>query len=482
MGSMRESSEPRIVIVGAGPCGLGAAWRLAELGHTNWTLLESAPAPGGLAASVLDPQGFTWDLGGHVLFSHYDYFDRLMDGLLGTEWVYHVREAWIRMRDRFVPYPLQNNIWQLPSSDLIACLEGLIDVLATRGPVDPAWNFEQWIRHQFGEGLARVFLLPYNEKVWAYPPSQLASSWVGERVATVDLKRILRNWAEQRQDVTWGPNNRFRFPLRGGTGAIWQALWRRLPAGKGFLQRGVTSIDTSRREVRTTDGVTLSYDYLVSTMPLDRLLRMADDGGPGARDAGRLVYSSTHLVGIGVRGTIPSELSQKCWMYFPEPHVPFYRATVFSNYSPNNVPDALQFWSLMCEVSESPSRPVEAGTLVRDVLAACHREHLVPADAEIATIWTTRLEHGYPTPFVGRDAVLEEANGRLEAVGIFSRGRFGAWKYEVSNQDHALMQGVEVVDSLLAGSDEITLRHPDLVNGTRQAGPAAGVRNASGAS
>jgi protoporphyrinogen oxidase len=76
-----------VVIVGAGPAGLGAAWRLHERGHTDWTLFEAGRFPGGLASSVLDPQGFTWDLGGHVLFSHYPYFDEVMIRALGDAWV-----------------------------------------------------------------------------------------------------------------------------------------------------------------------------------------------------------------------------------------------------------------------------------------------------------------------------------------------------------------------------------------------------------
>ena len=87
-------SEERIVIIGAGPTGLGAAWRLNELGHANWLLLEQGTEAGGLSASVVDDKGFTWDLGGHVQFSHYDYFDRLMDDLLGPDgWLSHERES-----------------------------------------------------------------------------------------------------------------------------------------------------------------------------------------------------------------------------------------------------------------------------------------------------------------------------------------------------------------------------------------------------
>jgi hypothetical protein len=74
----------------------------------------------------------------------------------------------------------------------------------------------------------------------------------------------------------------------------------------------------------------------------------------------------------------------------------------------------------------------------------------------VAGTWHRRLAHGYPTPWVGRDAVLDSVDPALRAKGIFSRGRFGAWKYEVSNQDHSFMQGVEAVDRILTGAEEHT--------------------------
>jgi protoporphyrinogen oxidase len=117
----------KILIIGGGPAGLGAAWRLHESGHTNWQLLEKQDHVGGLAASYVDEKGFTWDLGGHVVFSHYGYFDDLLDRLLSDQWVRHEREAWVWMRDRFIPYPLQNNIRHLPTPELLECLEGLLD-------------------------------------------------------------------------------------------------------------------------------------------------------------------------------------------------------------------------------------------------------------------------------------------------------------------------------------------------------------------
>ena len=93
-------------------------------------------------------------------------------------------------------------------------------------------------------------------------------------------------------------------------------------------------------------------------MPLDRLLPTIDGPADLKAHAPRFVHSSSHIVGIGLKGTVPEALKTKCWIYFPEPQVPFYRATVFSNYSPNNAPPG--HWSLMAEVSESPEKPVDA--------------------------------------------------------------------------------------------------------------------------
>jgi protoporphyrinogen oxidase len=74
----------------------------------------------------------------------------------------------------------------------------------------------------------------------------------------------------------------------------------------------------------------------------------------------KLLYSSVHVVGIGLRGQPPEELRTKCWMYFPEDDCPFYRVTVFSNYSPYNTPAPGETWSVMAEVSESEHKPVAA--------------------------------------------------------------------------------------------------------------------------
>jgi hypothetical protein len=142
-------------------------------------------------------------------------------------------------------------------------------------------------------------------------------------------------------------------------------------------------------------------------------------------------------------------------------------------------PDAAPgpYWSLMFEVSESFMKAVNqaptalgGGTwaaIVKECLAgAINTELLAPSD-QIVSLYHRRLEHGYPTPSLGRDAVLAKALPWLRERRIWSRGRFGSYKYEVANQDHSLMLGVECADNVACGAMEVTLNHPNIVNGMR---------------
>ena len=450
----------RILILGAGCTGLGAAYRLRELGHTDFLVLEQNGYPGGLAASFLDEKGFTWDVGGHVQFSHYDYFDRLMDKALGRAWLNHMRQSYIWIRDRYIPYPFQNNIRSLPAADLAACMRGLI-AARQNGHADPR-NFEEWIIKSYGRGIADIFLLPYNIKVWACNPSEMSFDWVGERVANVDLARISDNIVFERDDPAWGPNNTFRFPLRGGTGAIWRAVADLIPASHFRYNSSATKICTDTRTVITSSGDEYDYDVLISTLPMDRIAALIGDREI-ISEASQLRYSGTHVVGIGIEGSLPAHLREKNWLYFPEDNCPFYRVTVFSSYSHHNVPGE-GYWSLMAEVADSRFRPVNQSTVVQQVLEGMVNTRLLGAKDKIVSTWHYHAAHGYPTPTVDRDTHINSVLAKLKSWGILSRGRFGAWRYEVGNQDHSCMQGVEAADCALYGAPELTCWHPNLVN------------------
>lgn len=441
----------KIVIVGAGPTGLGAAYRLAELGHRDWEIFERNDHVGGLAASYTDEHGFIWDHGGHVMFSHYSYFDELVEKMLRGDYDQHMREAWVWMFDRFVPYPFQNNIHRLPKNIFLECVLGIIEAQKRALSRD---NFKDWIGSVFGPGIARYFMMPYNFKVWAHPIEMMSASWQGDRVPSVDVSRILENLLENRDDVSWGPNNKFKFPLL-GTGMLYDRIAEALPKQVNFGQ-DVVSIDPIAKSVTFASGLTTNYDFLINTMPLKELAKKITACPDSVRNATQeLHHTEGMFIGIGVAGPCPST---KCWMYFPESDSPFYRVTYLSNYSPKMTPPGDHF-SLLAEVSSSPFKQENADDVVdRTISGMVSSKLLTPEQAEnsIVSRQLLRVPYSYPVPTLGRDNALANIHPWLIEHGIYSRGRFGAWRYEIGNTDHSVMQGVEVAEFILQGTSERT--------------------------
>ncbi|KAL2352670.1 UDP-galactopyranose mutase [Cryomyces antarcticus] len=490
MGSQNEINV-NVLVIGAGPTGLGAAKRLQQLDAPSWLIVDSNETPGGLASTDVTPEGFLYDVGGHVIFSHYKYFDDCIAQALPneTDWYTHQRISYVRCKNLWVPYPFQNNISMLPKEEQVKCMDGMIDAaLEARVSNTKPQNFDEWIVRMMGTGIADLFMRPYNYKVWAVPTTKMQCAWLGERVAAPDLKSVTKNVILQKTAGNWGPNATFRFPAVGGTGAIWIAVANTLAKkNTRFGERGaVKKVDADNKRVMLQDGTTIKYDKLISTMAVDSLVEHMGDQELVNLSKG-LFYSSTHVIGVGIRGERPERIGDKCWLYFPEDDCPFYRATIFSNYSPNNQPAASKklattqladgsqpsdtsaregpYWSIMLEVSESSMKPVDEKNMLRDCIQGLiNTEMLRPAD-EIVSTYHRRFDHGYPTPSLEREGVLKQLLPKLQAKDIFSRGRFGSWRYEVGNQDHSFMLGVEAADRIVNGAVELTLNYPDFVNG-----------------
>ncbi|MEM7391140.1 MAG: FAD-dependent oxidoreductase [Verrucomicrobiota bacterium] len=454
----------RIIIIGAGPCGLGAAHRLHELGHTDFALYERTDQVGGLAASYIDEKGFTWDFAVHVAHSHYHYIDDLMDRLLPDGYYHHERRSWVREYDAWVPYPFQYNFRHLPEEARNECLNGLLELQQKTGSQEPPANFMEWITGTFGDGIAKHFMVPYNEKIWRVHPSEMNRHWLGDRVPVVDVDRVKKNLEAGVDDVSWGPNATFQFPKKGGTGAIWNALADTLPEENLHLMKEVISIDPHEKKVYFLDGSEDHYDHLISTVPIPFLLETCQlhDLIQVARG---LKHTHVYVVGVAPNVPIPEELSEKTWVYCPEQEAIFYRVTPFSIFSPDHVPDPEQHCSFLCEISQPGSEPMlDPDALVEPTLIGLNAIGLIDCDPETTHIQTMSAEYGYPVPTVDRDEILNQIIPALEQLDITSRGRFGGWKYEVANMDHSVMQGVEAVNRILHGEEEVTWASPNIVN------------------
>ncbi len=387
-----------------------------------------------------------------MLFSRSDYFNAVMDTVLDGALIEHRRDAQIWIHGNFVPYPLQYNIHRLPDALRRDCLLGLARAATSQAP--PPSSFLDWILGSFGDGIARHFMVPYNQKVWSAPLDSLDVGWIAERVPRPDLERVLAHFLDSRDDDGWGPNARFRYPRAGGIGTVWRRCAEQIGLERIVLKRPATRVDPAHKRVCFADGGDERYGTLISTLPVDRLAVMT--GIAALEQAAAALRSTTvHVIGIGIEGATPAPLVDRRWIYFPDPSLPFYRVSVLSNFSRANAPAG--HWSLLAEISEAGDRRVDGARLLDETVAGLRREGIIAPASNVVSRWYHVAAPAYPTPTQDRDRTLAELLPALEGMGIFSRGRLGAWKYEISNQDHSFLQGVELADRLVLGKTETIL-------------------------
>lgn len=471
-------SKVGVMIVGGGPCGLGAAWRFSSQESSDcrpsFLLFDNQNRPGGWARSVVK-DGFTFDFGGHVLFphKHYEAFIDLL-GELQIDWASSCPERGTWTQGRFIPYPVQQNIHRLQLLPFLRCSAGIASRRIGRklGFASPLLNdLGGYLAASFGRPLKEILLGPLNHKMWAYPPNELDSSWCGHKsgsatcnVPSVSLSRLAWQFVSSTDTPGWGADTRVSYP-RGGSGEIWRQVAQRVPSERFNFGVTLKRIDPEEHLAYLSDGRIFRYEHMISAVPLDNLLKIMRYQPQLSAMAEMLKYSRSYLVGLGVRGKLPPYLRRAHSVLVPDSDVAFWRLNFPSNVSASNAPDD-HHWSALCEVSEIPTAglAMEKPVVLGKVIAGLRKMQLLRDEADLATRWCVRLEHGYPTPFLGRDDVLSEIQPQLQRFGILSRGRFGGWRYEVSNQDHAFMQGVEAADLTMLGKTEQTYANAALVN------------------
>jgi len=425
------------VIIGAGPCGIGAAWYLHRSGYPDWNLYEKNPFPGGLSASFRDAAGFTWDVGGHVLFSRYGEFESFLRGVLRDDYRVHARDARVLSCGRWVPYPFQNNIDALPSAAFEECISGLASVAGRRAREGA--NFREWIDSTYGEGISKYCLTGLNRKTWACRLEDLSTVWVDERVSPPTGMV-----PSGEPGGGWGPHRSFRYPSRGGIGALWEGAASALGGHVQFCCE-VEKVRPDARRISFRGGGETGYDLLISSMDVRRLVRSLHPADARLEGLSRALRCPKILIigiGLGRKGE-----DSRSWMYFPDRVYPFFRVTNLSNYSPENVPggDVRRHCSLLVEIAYAEGAEVDRAEMTERSIDGLMDAGLLSAGdrALVESVFTHEAEPAYPLPTIGRDPALAGIHERLEPMGIFSRGRFGAFLYEKGNMDDCFMQGYE---------------------------------------
>ncbi len=430
-------AEP-VVIIGAGPAGLGAALHL----DGDWLLFERERRTGGTCRTdVID--GFAFDYAGHIIFTTDPYMQQLIPELLGDNLHWQVRESWVYSKDVFTRYPFQANTYGLPVEVIKECVLGVMEATYASHTGPAPSNFEAWILHTFGQGIADHFMLPYNRKVWAVPLTLMSHDWISDRVMQPRIDQVLEG-ALRPGVKDWGPNARFGYPLRGGFQAYMDALLGRVDARRVHTGRDVARVTPRRRTVTLAGGEEVAYGQLVSSMPLPRLVGLLHDAPAAVRDAAAGLLSTTVIcVNLGIGR---ANITEKHWIYYPEDTV-FHRIFVQSNASSYNAPPGCSAY--ICEVTSSQHKLIARDGLVARVVDDCRRVGMLDPRDEILVEQVVEIPYGYVIYTPDRTRRVDLIHAYLREQAIHSVGRFGEWCYY--NSDHAILAGKRAAEAIRAG-------------------------------
>jgi protoporphyrinogen oxidase len=414
------------VIIGAGLSGLSAAY---HMGSGN-KLLERESEVGGLCRSVTT-KGYTFDLAPHIFFTGSQYVNGLVNELLNGDLIKQRRRAYIYLLSTYVEYPFEVNLHGLPQGVIDECIEGA----RNRPDIQPR-NFMEWIRATMGEGVARHYMVPYNEKIWKYPLKEMSIDWVAGRVPAPSVEEMVKG-AQGKVEREYGPNAYFQYPRVGGIGAIPTAFAKRVTDIS--LNSNVHEIRHNGKRLdvlytRNGEPKRLEADRVLSSVPLPELVKMIKSTPEEViRASERLVSNSLACFNIGVdRETI----SDKHWLYFPEKEYIFNRISFPMNLSPETTPKGKS--NIVVEVTYRGAKPDPEETKAKVREGLIHAGILREND-KLEVFDALDFKYAYVIYDLQHKGNVNLIQAYLESLRVSSMGRFGEWEY--LNMDKAILSG-----------------------------------------
>ncbi len=339
-----------IAILGGGLSGLALARLLHEQGN-EVVVLEAESRCGGLCRSKED-RGFTFDTGGsHIIFSRDEEVLGFMRRMIEGNEQRNIRNTKIFYKDRYVKYPFENGLSDLPIEDRFFCINEFVrtHVAVEKGELAPPENFREWIYYTFGKGIAECYMVPYNEKIWKFPTNRMSLHWVDGRIPRPPVEDVIKS-AIGIPTEGYTHQSVFSYPLDGGIEALVAAIARpiRDKIHTGFR---VTSVRKTGAGFAISNGTeTITEDQCISTIPVQHLMAALGEVPERVKTAcSALRYNSIACVNIGIRGSVP-EIS---WLYIPEIVLGMTNRISFpSSYSAHAAPAGCS--SVLAEITHQP--------------------------------------------------------------------------------------------------------------------------------
>ncbi|NLV56272.1 MAG: NAD(P)/FAD-dependent oxidoreductase [Acidimicrobiales bacterium] len=460
-GASPEGSVPEVVVIGAGPAGLTAAFQLHKYGVAS-TIVEADDAVGGISRTA-QRDGWRFDLGGHRFFTKVQEVEDLWHEILPDEdFLLRPRKSRIYYDGKFIDYPLRGT--NLLRS--VGLVEGFGYVASyawarIRPPKDQT-NYEGWLVARFGWRLYNAFFKTYTEKVWGVPVSSMPADWAAQRVKELSLGKAIVNAVLPRRNQTDITSliEEFQYP-KYGPGMMWEVCRDKVVArgSKVHMNEKVVRVrhaDGAATEVTTlgADGseITRPADHVISSMPISELLKAMDPPVPD--DVQRAAEDLSYRDFLTVALVVPERAVpwNDNWIYVHDKGAEVGRIQNFGSWSPYMVKEGRNVLGLEYFVFEgdrmwnsADEDLVELGK--RDLATLGLVE---PSDVE--TGYVVRVPKAYPTydeRYRANVAVLREWLER-HTPNVHPVGRNGMFRY--NNQDHSMFTAMLTVENIMTGS------------------------------
>ena len=434
-------------ILGAGLAGLTIGNSL----NCDFEILEKNTEVGGLCRSLVE-SGWTFDIGGsHIIFSRNERLLRYMLSFLGKNIIKNKRNTKILIDDRFIKYPLENGLSELSKKDNYECLYNYIDskIKGSRGELKVPTNLKEWIYNNFGKGIAELYLIPYNEKIWRYKSEFLGLDWVIGRIPIPPIEDVIRS-ALGNETEGYTHQLFFYYPRTGGIQSLIHQLEQRI---QNNIMRSINIINIYHENYKWVvkfNDKTAKYDKIVSTIPIMELAKLLPLIPKNVLNSiNSLRYTSLVVVMIGLDSSLNSNMS---WLYVPSnSDGRFNRVSFPSNFSPYAAPEGHS--SILAEITCIEGDDVwnkDDTTLIQETIKSLIGMKIITTQ-KIKFSRVSRSRYAYIIHDLDYTDNMSVIYDYFSEIGIELCGRFAEFRY--LNMDATIESAIQTANRLMENKE-----------------------------